>query len=501
MLEYTRRNSRCFQNIIPFAALSIALAIGSCSADDDLAVKVFQTSAAGDKLTEIKPAAESFTAVIEVLPQERFQQIQGIGGAFTESSAYLLNQLSPANREDILQAYFGDDGARYSLTRTHMNSCDFSLGHYSYAPIAGDTGLSHFSIEPDREDIIPMIREARQISQDGFEIIASPWTAPPWMKTNQDWYGGSLDTAYYDVWARFFLKYLEAYRQEGIEIWAFTVENEPLGNDSHWESMHYTPEEMADFVKNHLGPLLEKEEVKILVYDQNRGEELEEWARVLLTDTALLPYIDGTAVHWYTSTVDWFPESLQYTHELAPSKSIIHTEGCVDAEVPHWQDDAWYWRAEATDWGYEWAEEEDKFRHPKYVPAYRYARDIIGCFNNWVEGWIDWNMVLDRQGGPNLAQNWCVAPVIVDPAKDSVYYTPLYHVIGQFSRFIRPGATRIGYTNDNSDLLLTAVENTDGSRVVVLLNQTEEAVSFQLSCEGKSRNLTIQPQTIQSIIL
>lgn len=480
-----------------------AVLVTSCTTRDSLEMQVFQTSAAGDQLSAVEPVGEESKTVIELLPQERYQNITGIGGAFTESSAWLLSQVGPENRRKILEAYFGDDGARYSLTRTHMNSCDFSLDHYSYAPVPGDTALSSFSIEPDREDIIPMIHEAQKISSDGFRIIASPWTAPPWMKTNQDWYGGSLDTSYFDVWAEFFVKYLRAYREEGIEIWAFTIENEPLGNDAHWESMHYTPEEMASFVKSHLGPKLkaEGEEVKLLVYDQNRGEELMEWAEVLLKDEDLSPYVYGTAVHWYTSTVDWFPESLIYTHDLAPDKAIIHTEGCVDAEVPHWQDDAWYWRREATDWGYEWAREEDKHRHPKYVPAFRYARDIIGCLNNWVEGWVDWNMVLDRQGGPNLAQNWCVAPVIVDQEADEVYFTPLYYVMCQFSRYIRPGATRIGFTSDDSELMVTAVENTDGSKVVVVLNQSEAPVHYQVKCEGSSGNLIIQPRAIQTIIL
>lgn len=503
MLGYMKKNRPGSRSFSLWLSLGFLTLLWSCNSNEVLEVQVFQTSAAGDKLTEVVPSGDGSSTVIEILPSEKYQQITGIGGAFTESSAYLLNQLSPENRKKVLESYFGEDGARYSLTRTHMNSCDFSLDHYSYAAVPGDTGLTQFSIEPDRDDLIPMILDAQKISQDGFKIIASPWTAPPWMKTNNAWRSGSLDSNYYETWAQFFVKYLEAYRDAGIDIWGFTVENEPLGNDSSWESMHYTPTQMANFVKNHLGPALreENEDVKILVYDQNRGEELEQYVVELLTDSALLPYIYGTAVHWYTSTVDWFPESLNSTHDLAPDLAIIHTEGCIDNEVPHWQDDDWYWRKEATDWGIEWAADEDKHLHPIYVPTYRYARDIIGCLNNWVEGWVDWNMVLDRQGGPNLAENWCVAPVIVDPDKDSVYFTPLYYVISQFSRFIRPEANRIGFKHNNPELMVTAVENKDGSLVVVVLNQSEESVSFQILCEGKRRDLTIERQAIQSIIL
>jgi glucosylceramidase len=466
--------------------------------------EVYQTSADGDRLSRISSAGSKSDIRLIIHPDKKFQTITGFGGAFTESSAYLLNKMSEGKRNEILQAYFGDEGSRYSLCRTHMNSCDFSIDHYSYAPLANDTALSSFSIEEDRDDIIPMIKEAQAISSRGFKLVASPWTAPPWMKTNNDWNGGKLKKEYYDSWALFFQKYLDAYAEEAIPIWAVTVENEPLGNDANWESMHYTPEEMADFVRNHLGPALQSShpEVKTLVYDQNRGRELDEWADALLTDQELAPYIYGTAVHWYTSTVDWFPESLLRTHNLAPDKAIIHTEGCVDAEVPVWYDDAWYWSKEATDWGYDWAPDSLKKDHPKYVPVYRYARDIIGCLNSYVEGWIDWNMVLDKQGGPNLAQNWCVAPVIVDPASDSVYFTPLYHTLSHFSRFIEPGATRIGFDLDESSgLMATAVENPDGSRVVVILNEGVDPVDFEVSSGEERYKIRIKGQAIQTIIL
>ena len=135
--------------------------------------------------------------------------------------------------------------------------------------------IKNFSIEEDKDDLIPMIKDAMAISKDGFKIISSPWTAPPWMKDNKDWVGGKLLPKYYDTWALFFSKYIDAYKAEGIDIWGFTVENEPLGNGNNWESMHFTPEEMTDFVQNHLGPKLEadgKGDVKILGYDQNRGD-------------------------------------------------------------------------------------------------------------------------------------------------------------------------------------------------------------------------------------
>jgi len=477
----------------------------SCSEKQaQLSVEVYETSASGNKLKKITEfsSGNEITA-IKLLPDEKFQTITGFGGSFTEASAYLLNKLSKQKRDTILEAYFGENGAKYSLTRTHMNSCDFSLSNYSYAPIEGDKELKNFSIDEDRDDLIPMIKDAMAVSKDGFKILASPWTAPPWMKDNNDWRGGKLLPEYYDTWALFFSKYIDAYKAEGIDIWGFTVENEPLGNNNNWESMHYSAEEMTDFVKNYLGPKLEadKHNVKILGYDQNRGEELKQWVKVMYQDEASSKYFDGTAVHWYGSTYDWFPESLQFAHNAAPDKYLIQSEACGDSEVPRWQDDAWYWSKEATDWGWDWAPEKDKHLHPKYAPVYRYARDIIGSMNNWVDGWIDWNMVLDKQGGPNWFKNWCLAPVIVDTEKDEIYFTPIYYTLTHFSRYIRPGAVRIGFENSDESLMVTAAQNPDGSIIVVILNQDLVAKNFELSLGESSTEIKISAQAIQTIII
>lgn len=490
---------------IPLLAIVLSLTlITSCMKPEKLNVEIYETSESGNKLTRLSDFSAAEKPVeIAILPDEKFQAITGFGGSFTESSAYLLNRLSPENRQKILEAYFGESGARYSLTRTHMNSCDFSLGNYSYAPVPEDMELKHFSIEEDMDDIIPMIKDAMAISKDGFKIISSPWTAPPWMKDNNDWRGGKLLPKYYDTWALFFSKYLDAYKEQGIDIWAFTVENEPLGNDSNWESMHYTPEEMNEFVKNHLGPQLRGDghDVKIFGFDQNRDDELMHWVDVMYDDEEAAKYYDGTAVHWYASTYDYFPEALQYAHRKAPDRHLINTEACVDNQVPHWRDDAWYWSKEATDWGYYWAPEQYRYRHPKYVPVFRYARDIIGCLNNHVDGWVDWNMVLDRQGGPNWAKNWCVAPVIVDPDQDEVYFTPLYYILTHFSRFIRPGAVRIGFENPSDELMVTAAKNPDGSIAVLIFNPNENPKAINLSLKEKPTEFSISGKALQTIVI
>ena len=497
-----------FDKMKSFNTCSLILALlvmaSACTTPERLEVEVYETSAAGNQLNRLIDFSQSDEPVtIKLTPTEKFQTITGFGGSFTESTAYLLNQLSPENRNKILEAYFGETGAKYSLTRTHMNSCDFSLNQYSYAPVEGDLTLENFSIQEDMDDIIPTIKDAMKISRDGFKIISSPWTAPPWMKENNDWVGGKLLPEYYDTWALFFSKYLDAYQSQGIDIWGFTVENEPLGNGNNWESMHFSPEEMTAFVENHLGPKLEadgKGDVKILGYDQNR-EHLKEWVDAMYINERSTKYFSGTAIHWYASTYEVFPEELQYAHEKAPDKHLIQSEACVDAEVPKWQDDAWYWSKEGTDWGWDWAPEEDKHLHPKYVPVYRYARDIIGCLNNWVDGWVDWNMVLDTQGGPNWFKNWCVAPVIVDPEKDEVYFTPIYYALTHFSRYIRPEAKRIGIELSDDSLLATAAQNVDGSISVVILNQNTEPKAIQISLGEKVTDVSISGQAIQTVVV
>lgn len=191
-----------------YLLIVLTLFMVSCNRENEkLEAVVYETSANGNKLTQITAFVKGENPiVIKLIPEETFQTITGFGGAFTESSAYLLNKLGKENRKKVIEAYFGEDGANYSLTRTHMNSCDFSLSNYSYTPVEGDKELKHFTIEEDRDDLIPMIKDAMSVSKDGFKIFASPWTAAPWMKDNNHWVGGKLRPEYYDTWALFFLK-------------------------------------------------------------------------------------------------------------------------------------------------------------------------------------------------------------------------------------------------------------------------------------------------------
>ncbi len=469
--------------------------------------KVYQTSKSGDKMAlkeslSLLTSKETRLPIITLSPDTLYQQIEGFGGAFTQSSAYVLNKLSPKERKEVIDAYFRSDKAEYTLTRTHINSCDFSTMNYAYANIPGDKELKYFSIARDLEDIIPLIKDAMKCEGANFKILASPWTAPPWMKDNRGWNDGFLLPEYYSTWALYFSKYLHEYAKQGINIWAITVENEPENNNGHWETMIFTPASMREFIKNYLVPQFQRDNIntKILIYDHNR-DNVKPWVDTLLSDPEIVKNVWGTAVHWYSSTIEWYPDVLNYVHQRFPDKKILNTEGCIDSEIPRWQDDKWYWEKEAKDWGYQYAAEADKPLHPKYVPVFRYARDIIGGLNSWLVGWIDWNMVLDTQGGPNHAKNWCIAPVIAKPETDEVYYTPLFYVMEHFSKYFRPGAYRIGVSSELKDLMITSCKNPDGTIAIALLNQKDDPVEYTVLLGNKSVSIKIIGNALQTVII
>ena len=453
---------------------------------------------------EVEAGFGSLPLDVEVDPSIHFQTISGIGGSFTEASAFLFHQMSPENQELLISAYFGEEGARYSLARTHINSCDFALGNYAYIEACTQTGMSDFSIERDLKYLIPMIKAAMRIAPQGIRLIGSPWTAPPSMKDNNSWVGGRLKPECQAAWASYLVKYFDAYKNHGIEFWGMTIENEPLGNGENWESMHYTASEMHAFTTQFLGPLLRRShpQIKILGFDQNRDEYLAQWVDEMYKDDAGKTYFDGTAVHWYASTYDVFPDALDYAKSVAPTKHLIQTEGCIDAEVPRWKQNDWYWSGSATDWGYTWAPEDLKHYHTPYIPVHRYAADLIGCFNHGVDGWIDWNLVLDRQGGPNWAKNWCTAPVIYDPMSDELYFTPLYDVMYHFSRYIGPGSTRIGWTKNTQYTQITAFLNEKSDIIVVLFNPSLESESVRVGIKGQCTfSLTMAPQSLRTMVI
>ena len=533
----------------------------SCDSDNPLLIteKIIVSSGDGDKLSLKentrfqKGAAEGI--VLKIDPEKVKQTMDGIGSSFTESSAYVLAHLDPEERMNVMNAVYGEEGANFSLTRTHIGACDFCVeGRYSYLDKAGDAGLESFSLEPDLKgfkpsehpgimdetyDLLPMIKEALSIKSQQedqeLRIVASAWTAPSWMKDIEEWFipgspendfqgtGGRLKPEYEETYADYLMKYLDTYRAEGVEIWGITPVNEPHGNSGQWESMHFTPETQSEFVKQYLGPKLvsgPNKDVKLLIYDQNR-DGLEHWTDVILGDEETAGFVYGTAVHWYESTFKVYEEEFEKVHAKFPGKAIVHTEGCIDdlgkpapggildpdkfQEKDWFQNDAFWWNPNATDWAYSatWAgvAAED---HPIYTPVHRYARNIIVSIDHWLRGWIDWNIVLDHNGGPNHVGNFCGAPIMIHTETKEVYYTPIYYVLAQFSRTIRPGDRAVQTALDLQGLDKDALHacatlNSENLLSIQLLNTTGEDIRTGLQIRDQYAEITVGRNSLQTV--
>jgi glucosylceramidase len=429
-----------------------------------------------DRLTAREPVVlddrprRELPAVL-VDPGKQFQRIEGFGGAFTEAAATTFYRMSPENQQRILRAYFDrTEGHGYSLCRTHINSCDFSLGNYAYTEVAGDVELKHFSIERDRRALLPMIQAAQRAAGANLKLLASPWSPPAWMKTNgQMNRGGALRPEYRDAWARYVARYIREYEREGVFIWAVTVQNEPAAATQVFDSCVYSAEEEKDFVRDHLGPTLERAglgHVKILIWDHNRDWMVER-ARVAYEDPRASRYIWGTAFHWYGC--DKF-ENVQLVHDAWPDKKLLFTEGCQEGG-PH-----------LGSWDL----------------GERYARSIIHDLNRWTVGWMDWNLVLDETGGPNHVGNFCSAPIIADTKNDQLIFQSSYDYLGHFSRFIRPGAARVLCASTRDDLEVTGFLNPDGAVTVVVLNRTDQARPIQLKLADQVGATTIPAHSIST---
>jgi glucosylceramidase len=518
------------------------------------------TSGAGDKIAQkqnIKFVKGQATKgnLIKVSPAIIKQEIDGIGSSFTESSAFVLAHLNKKSRAEVMEKIYSETGANFSLTRTHIGSCDFCVkGKYSYLDKKGDAKLKSFSIQPDKEgfnpdkypgiqdptyDLLPMIKEAIDIKNrqkdNELRIVASAWSAPPWMKDIEDYYiqgtpknnfegtGGKLKPEYEETYADYLIRYLEEYKREGVDIWGITPVNEPHGNNGQWESMHFTPESQNQFIKNYLGPKLVDsrfKDVTLLIYDQNR-DGLEHWTDIILGDKETAKYVYGSAVHWYESTHNVYEDVFERVHAKFPDKAIIHTEGCIDdlgkdapdgitdpkrfKEQEWFDNDTFWWNENATDWGYSalWkgVNSED---HPIYTPVHRYARNIIVSINHWLKGWIDWNVVLDQRGGPNHVGNFCGAPIMIDLESNHVYYTPIYYILAQFSRTIRPGDKAVQTEKildglDNDALHACATINDTNLLTVQLLNTTKKPLEFNLQIDDQYAKIKMVPNSVQTV--
>jgi len=441
----------------------------------------FPATATGQLLTDrgffpLAPLDEPDEDIPTIIIDDKktFQTIIGFGGAFTDASADVFAKLPKNAQEQFLKACFDPvEGNGYTLCRTTIHSCDYAEEMYTYDDTAGDTKLKNFTIAHDLKNRIPFIKRAQAAAKGKLQLYASPWSPPGWMKTNGEMlHGGSLKPEYDQTWADYYVKYLKAYAAEGIPMWGLTVQNEALATQV-WESCIFTADEERDFVKKFLGPTLKKaglSDVKLMIWDHNRGL-IYERVQPSYDDPEASQYIWGAAFHWYTG--DHF-DNVRIVHDAFPDKHLLYTEGGIGGTWP---------------------------------AALRLSKSVITDLNNWTEGWDVWNLILDQDNGPRHAGNvpgsgaYRSSSVNANTTTGEITYNPPYYILGQFSRFIRPGAKRIVCTSNSDDLIATAALNSDGKIAVVVLNLTDRQTFMRVWLRGKFVKYQCPPNATITFVL
>ena len=415
---------------------------------------------------------------IFVNPRKTFQEYLGIGGAITDASAEVFATLNEAQQEELLRSLYGKEGIGYNIIRTSIHSSDFGLGSHTYIE-EGDASLETFTIEKDKEKRIPFIKRAIDlIKKEDLVFYASPWSPPAFMKTNKNMLkGGKLLPEFRQSWADYYVKFIKAYEKEGIPVWGLTIQNEPMAVQ-RWESCIYTAAEERDFLKNYLGPTLEKEglgDKNIVVWDHNR-DLISDRANTIFEDPEASKYAWGIGFHWYETWTGGLPkyDNLKNINESFPSKNMLFTEGCAEAF--------------------------DSEKLQFWPNAERYGNSMINDFNSGVVGWTDWNILLDERGGPNHVQNFCFAPIHANTKTGELIYTPTYYYIGHFSKFIKPGALRVSTTTSRTAIESTSFKNKNGKMVTVVMNKTGTKMGYKLIVGGSETYLEIEPRAMQTII-
>ncbi|TCN60616.1 glycosyl hydrolase [Flavobacterium circumlabens] len=407
------------------------------------------------------------------------QTFLGIGGAITDASAEVFAKLSPKKQQEFLTAYYDKNkGIGYSLARTNIHSCDFSSESYTYIE-EGDKDLKTFNIDHDRKYRIPLLKRAIETAGGNLTLFVSPWSPPAFMKDNNDiLHGGVLLPEFAQSWANYYSKFIKAYEKEGIPVWGLTIQNEPMASQ-RWESCIYTPEAERDFLKNFLGPTLQKDGLgskNIIIWDHNRGDMLEKRASLVFSDPEVSKYAWGIGFHWYETWNGGTPkfESVGKVHEAFPNKNLLFTEGCI--------------------------EKFDASKFQFWGNAERYGINMINDFNNGTTGWTDWNILLDQNGGPNHVGNFCFAPLHADTTKDELIYTPMYYYIGHLSKFIQPGAKRISNSTSDKSLLSTSFLNTNGKTATIVMNASDKEVVYEIIIDSFKNTITIPAHAMQTLV-
>jgi glucosylceramidase len=389
--------------------------------------------------------------VIAVDPDKSYQQMIGFGAAMTDASAYLINRMTASDREVLLQDLFGgENGIGLSFMRVPMGASDFSMRHYSYDDVPAsqtDSALDHFSIDPDRAEKLPLIRRALAINAR-LKVMASPWSAPGWMKTTSSLIAGTLQPRFYDSFSDYFVKFIRAYEAEGVPIYAISLQNEPNYEPTNYPGMCLDPAARARIIGDHVGPRLARAGIHTMIWDWDHNWDLPQQPLDVLADTNARKYVQGVAWHCYGGDV-----SAQSTvHDAYPDKDAYFSE-CS---------------------GGEWS--------PKFADNLKWFVQtlIIGATRNWARGVLFWNLALDENYGPHLGGcGNCRGVVTINSMTGKYTRNVEYYALAHASKFVHQGARRLASSGD-STLSSVAFRNEDGTKVMIVLNAGKAESSFGL---------------------
>lgn len=434
--------------------------------------------------------AQSINAtIITVNTDVTYQTLQGIGGSFTDSFGYNVKKLSSSTRENLLKSYFSTSGAEYSLTRVPIAGTDFSTHVYTYDDVPYDDTLSHFNLTSDDFVYkISIIKEAQKLSARSITLFGSSWSSPSWMKDNNNYTPGYLLPKYHQLYSDYLIKFLDAYKIEGLQFWGITTANEPLVPFYLNENIYTFPNKLGFpqhhriWYKNYLGPTLrnsQHQNVKLITLDDQRIFA-NWWMDRIMADKEVAKYIDGIALHCYFDYMD-SPESMDLLHQKYPNVFILYSECSI---VPFL-----YVGGPDVDPG-SWDRGE------------YYASCIIESLNHWSIGFVDWNMALNRHG-PRTKPEYGDCTVMVDLEKDEFYKNPMFYSLAHFSKFISNGSVRIRTTMDTNlnTIQHTATKNPDGTTTIFLHNRSKENMTVLVCITGRGNALlTLEAKSINTLV-
>lgn len=393
-------------------------------------------------VTGWRPATGASRQAVEIDASRQFQSVLGFGGAFTGASCYLLNRMDSSARQQLLEDLYGAGGLRLSMGRTCIGSSDYSLHAYSYDDSSNpDPDLKQFSIAHDRQSILPTLREALQVNPDLF-LFSAPWSPPGWMKAGGSLLGGSMRKQYFHSYAQYFVRFIQAYKAEGVPIRAITSQNEvDTDQDGRMPAALWGQEYEIGFVRDFLSPALRTAslDTKIWLLDHNYNL----WGRAIdeLNDAAVCDCVDGIAWHGYEGT----PDAMTRVHNAYPAKHAYWTEGGPDISDPHYADD--------------WA---------------KWSSTYAGILKNWARCIVSWNLVLDETGRPNIGPFQCGGLVTLDSKTQQITRSGQYWAFAHYSKAVRRGARVIASQGKLSGIEHVAFANPEGDYVLVLTNQGDE---------------------------